>query len=160
MTYGYLQKPIRNSMHIRIDAFQPKAIAYFPSTLTPYRSPGLPTIGWTMQAFWYSQNKQIPGACFGLLFTEYGSARELPYETFLQASGSDATLLNSRENIHRLRNGKTYKGRDSTLKDMHKYYGQELPQFNQVSSFLQEMIENPLPSLPGLDGWYRQTTRK
>lgn len=142
-------------MHIKIDEVKPRAVAYLPSTLKPYRSPGLSAIGWTLQTFWYSQDRTPLGACFGILFIEFGSAKELSYETFLQAAGSDATLLSSRENIHWLRNGKTRKGSNSTLKEVQKDYGQDLPEFNQIRPFLQEMIENPLPELPGIDGWYK-----
>jgi hypothetical protein len=142
-------------MHVRIETFQPKAIAYFPSTLTPYKSPGLPSIGWTLQAFWYSQDRAIPSACFGVLFIGFRLANELTYETFLKTAGSNPKLLSTRESLHRLRNGKTRKASKSTLEEYDKYYKQELPEFNQVGSFLQEMIENPLPQLSEIDGWYR-----
>jgi len=142
-------------MHIKIDEVKPKAIAYLPSTFTPYRSPGLTSVGWTLQAFWYSQDRATPGACFGVLFIGFRLANELTYGTFLETAGSNPKLLSGRENIHRLRNGKARKASKTTLEEYDKYYGQKLPEFNQVGSFLQEMIENPLPQLPGIDGWYK-----
>jgi len=142
-------------MHIKIDEVKPRAVAYLPSTLKSYRSPGLTTTGWTLQAFWYSKDRATPGACFGILFIEFGSAKELTYDTFLKTAGSDPKLLSGRENIHRLRNGKARKASKSKLEECHKYFGQELPEFNQIGSFLQEMIENPLPQLPEIDGWYK-----
>lgn len=147
-------------MHTKINEVKPKAIAYLPSTFTPYSSPGVSSIGWTLQAFWYSQDRATPSACFGALFIGYRLANELTYETFLEIAGSDPKLLSGRENVHRLRDGKARKASKLTLENYHKYFGQELPEFNQVGSFLQEMIENPLPQLAEIDGWYLQSTQK
>lgn len=151
-------------MHIKIDQVKPRAITYLPNTFSPYTlaEPEEGISNWTLQAFWYSNDRTVLGACFGFLFLDFDSSHNPTYETFLESSGSEQFpgLNWQRQSIHRFRNGKANKRSSSEIENLNANFSMSLPEYDQVDWSLKEMLENPLPQLPEADGWYLRTTHK
>lgn len=144
-------------MYIKTEKLAHQNIAFLPTTLSNKRFYSSyykeEYFKGSIQAFWCTYRAGIVGACMGIIPLSSSSKEGLSYEYFLNQAG--VAFSPEKLNVHNMRENKISRGTTSMLNYVKDEWGADVPPFHMIESYLHHMLEEPLPEMPEVDGWYR-----
>lgn len=107
----------------------------------------------SIQAFWYTYRAGIVGACMGIIPLSSLPKEGLSYKDFLNRAG--VAFSPEKLAVHNMRENKISRGTIPLLNHVKDGWGADAPPFHMIEPYLRHMLEEPLPEMPEVDGWYR-----